>query len=74
MKVTRLIIIVIIALTSADALSQPAPPQVPSQIALQLNQVIISWAQALESQQKQIEALTKERDGLKAQLEKKDAK
>lgn len=52
----------------ALAQQQQQQQQTPSQIALQVQQVIANWAQALEGQQKQIEALTKERDELKAKL------
>jgi hypothetical protein len=61
----------------AQAPQQPTQ-QTPTQIALQLNGIIGSWAQAIEalqaqnaSLQQQLAAVTKERDELKAKHEPK---
>jgi hypothetical protein len=68
----RFALMLMLALAT-PAFSQPQPQQTPSQVALQLNNVIASWAQALEALQKenaelqqQLGAVTKERDELKA--------
>jgi CHASE1-domain containing sensor protein len=70
----RLIFVLLLSLTAAAFAQQPQ--QTPSQIALQIDNIINGWAQAIEALQKQnadlqaqLTAVTKERDDLKAKLE-----
>ena len=56
--------ILLLFLSVGGALAQQTPT--PSQTALQIDNVINQWAQTLEAQQKQIEALQKENADLKA--------
>ena len=43
--------------------------QLPSQVAIQIDNIINQWAQVIEAQQKQIEELKKENTDLKSKLE-----
>ena len=64
---------------SAPALAQtPQPQQTPSKIPIQMTSIIGTWAQTIEMLQRQnaelqvqLDAVTKERDALKAQAAKK---
>jgi septal ring factor EnvC (AmiA/AmiB activator) len=65
-------------LLATPALAQPPQQQTPSQVAIQVVNVINGWAQALEALQKQnadlqtqLASVTKERDELKTKLESK---
>lgn len=71
----RLALLLFALLSTVPALAQQ-PGQTPSQAALQITVVLGQWAQALEILQKQnadmhiqLDAVTKERDELKAKLE-----
>jgi 2,4-dienoyl-CoA reductase-like NADH-dependent reductase (Old Yellow Enzyme family) len=61
---------------ATPVIAQQPTQQTPSQIALQIDNIINGWAQAIEALQKQnadlqaqLTAVTKERDDLKAKLE-----
>jgi hypothetical protein len=60
----------LLAFTAVAFAQQPTP----SQVALQIDGIVNSWAQTIEAQQKQIADLQKENADLKAKLEKQDAK
>lgn len=64
----RLAIIACALLLAIPASAQQAQQQTPSQIAHAIGEAVYQMSQVIEAQQKQIEALTKERDDLNAKL------
>jgi hypothetical protein len=73
----RAVFVIVFCLASFPALAQTQPQQQsPSSVALQITSIIGQWAQAIEALQKQnadlqrdLAAVTKERDELKAKQE-----
>jgi hypothetical protein len=70
-------LVILCLLFTTPVLAQQPQQQTPSQIAIQLSNIIGQWAQAIETLQtknaelqKQLDAVTKERDELQAKLPK----
>lgn len=68
----RLALCALLMVIASFAHAQQPQQQTPSQLARQMVNVINNWADALEQAQRQLEALTRERDELKAKLEAKE--
>jgi septal ring factor EnvC (AmiA/AmiB activator) len=74
----RFAIVLASCLSTSPAFAQQSPQQSPTQLALQINGIIGQMAQGLEALQqqnaelqKQLAAVTKERDELKARVDHK---
>jgi uncharacterized lipoprotein YajG len=72
MREMKLIFVLAFSLFATVAMAQQMPPATPTQTALQIDNVVNTWAQQLEADQRTIAALQKQIEDLKANYEKKD--